>query len=82
MPMKAKLEQQLLAELSRRNIDLITEWIIDKPEGISILIEFFLKHDNKVAMRAVWVLEKLSERLTHIAAKLVETLAFQELAVF
>ena len=60
--MKAKLEQQLMVELSRRNIDLITQWSEENPESINVLIDMVLSHEDKLAMRASWVLEKYSEK--------------------
>lgn len=64
--MKAKLEQQLMVELSRRNIDLITQWAIENHESIDLLIDMVLSHKDKLAMRASWVLEKLSEKFPDI----------------
>lgn len=70
--MKNKLEQQLMAELSRRNIDLVTQWIIEQPESISTLIALVLAHNEKVSPRATWVLEKLSEKIHEPAANYLE----------
>lgn len=63
MVLKEKLENQLMSELSRRNIDLITQWVIEQPKGIDILLDLVLKHDKKVSPRATWALEKVSEKL-------------------
>lgn len=63
MDLKAKLKNQLLAELSRRNTDLITQWVIDQPEGVDFLVDLVLQHSEKVSPRATWVLEKVSEKL-------------------
>jgi len=61
MRIKENLRNQLLAELSRRNTDLITQWVIENTEAVDPLIELVFSNEEKVAPRASWVLEKLSE---------------------
>ncbi|HAZ03158.1 MAG TPA: hypothetical protein DCY97_13470 [Marinilabiliales bacterium] len=57
---KEKLEKQLMAELSRRNTDFIVHWAQNQPGAIKELVEMVLSHQEVVASRAAWVLEKLS----------------------
>jgi len=72
--MKNSIKQQLMAELSRRNIDLVTQWIIEKPEAISTMVELVISHNDTASPRATWVLEKLSEKLNEPAAIYLDTL--------
>jgi hypothetical protein len=51
-----------MAELSRRNIDLLTHFAEVNPKAVDILVDLVLSHQPKLAERASWVLEKLSER--------------------
>lgn len=67
MELKDKLEKQLLAELSRRNINLITAWVIEQPRGVDILVDLALMHDKKISPRAAWALEIVSEKLNQPA---------------
>lgn len=61
--MKNQLEAQLMVELSRRNIDLVTHWVIEHPGSEKLLVELMLSHKPKVAERASWVMEKISDRV-------------------
>ena len=51
-----------MAELSRRNIDLLTHFAEANPPAVDILVDLVLSHRPKLAERASWVLEKRSER--------------------
>ncbi len=59
--MKDKIKQQLMSEMSRRNIDIVTQWVVEQPQALEALIELVLSHNDKVSSRASWVLEKISE---------------------
>ena len=72
--MKESIKKQLMAEMSRRNIDLVTQLFVEQPSKIPILIELVLSHDDKSSMRASWVLEKLSEKLNEPASDYIYTL--------
>jgi hypothetical protein len=54
------LKEQLLSELSRRNIDLVVHWAGVDSERIDQLIELTLLHQTKLSMRACWALEKIT----------------------
>ncbi|MBI9066427.1 MAG: hypothetical protein JEZ09_03975 [Salinivirgaceae bacterium] len=64
--MKEKLRQQLLAELSRRNIDLVTQYACQNPEAINYLVDLVIYNEETVSMRAAWALEKLSEKKNEV----------------
>ncbi len=70
--MKDSIKEQLMAEMSRRNIDIVVRWVLEKPEAIKPLVELILLHNDKVSMRAAWVLEKLSEKVNEPAANYLE----------
>lgn len=60
--MRERLENQLLAELSRQNINYITHFAEENPEAIEHLVALTFSSEEKLSMRASWTLEKLSER--------------------
>ncbi len=65
--MREIAEKQLMAELSRRNTDLITQWAEQTDGAITALVDIVLTHEeNKLPQRAAWVLEKISERNENI----------------
>jgi hypothetical protein len=66
--MQNNIKQQLMSELSRRNIDLVTQWILEKPEAIGSLVDLVLSHNDIASPRATWVLEKLSEKMNEPVA--------------
>ncbi len=76
--MLERIQNQLMAELSRRNIDLITHFTEENPQAIELLVQIVLSHKEPLAQRASWVLEKLSERnkgiLSNYLPLLVENL--------
>lgn len=59
--MKVRLRQQLLAELSRRNINLIVEAATENNAIIHHLVDFVLLHQEKISSRAAWALDKISQ---------------------
>jgi hypothetical protein len=64
--MKSKIEEQLMAELSRRNTDFITSWAITQPGAIECLVDITLSKEEKLSFRASWALEKLSDHYSGI----------------
>lgn len=60
--MKEKLREQLLAEISRRNIDFVVQQTEQNPELLDGLLELYTDADHQTSMRASWGLEKLAER--------------------
>lgn len=61
--MKERLTKQLEAEISRRNIDLVTQFVLETPGAVDVLVEIILDDNEKVSHRAAWALEKVSEKL-------------------
>ncbi len=61
--MKENLKNQLMAELSRRNIDMVVHWILERPDRIESLVDLVLDHDDVVSTRASWALEKVSMKM-------------------
>jgi HEAT repeat protein len=59
---KEKLKEQLLAEISRRNIDFVVDSVESNPKLINYLLELYVDNDRQVSMRAAWGIEKLAER--------------------
>lgn len=72
--MKEKIQAQLLAELSRRNIDLIVQWAEDNFKVTEALVEIVLEHKELLAQRAAWSLEKLSERHDNYLEKYIPSI--------
>lgn len=66
--MRDKLAKQLEVEISRRNIDLVTQYVIENEGGVQALVELVLENDPKVSHRAAWALEKVSEKQKEPAA--------------
>ncbi|MFA6403111.1 MAG: hypothetical protein WCX31_16030 [Salinivirgaceae bacterium] len=64
--MRSKMAEQLMAELSRRNIDLVASWALGQTGAISCLVEITLSQEEKVSSRSSWVLEKLSDQFPGI----------------
>jgi hypothetical protein len=60
--MHERIQNQLMAELSRQNIDLVAHFAKENPEAIHYLLEMTFAEDEKLSMRASWTLEKLSEQ--------------------
>lgn len=57
--MKQKIEEQLLSELSVRNIEMVVAFCNKNPEAINILLDNVFIGDDKLSMRSAWALEKL-----------------------
>jgi len=63
---RANIEKQLMAEISRRNTDLVASWAITQPGAINCLVDIAFSADDILSFRASWVLEKLSEHYSGI----------------
>jgi hypothetical protein len=74
--MKEKqLKEQLLAELSRRNIDYIVNWAGFETEKIDVLVRFVLLNEPTLSMRAAWALEKITLKFPGILQAWMELFA-------
>lgn len=56
------IEQQLMAELSRRNTDRIAAEIGDDAEKFEELMRFVFSRSAKLSMRAAWVMSSITDR--------------------
>lgn len=61
MPVLSTLEDLLMLEHSRRNTDLVSGLILQKPEIFDQLMELFLRNEEPVSRRAAWVIDSVSE---------------------
>ncbi len=62
MTIQQKIIEQLNAEMSRRNIDVVTDFILKNPEHIPFLIDIAFSDDKNLSLRAAWTLDKVSEK--------------------
>jgi len=58
----ASLENLLMIEMSRRNTDILSELVLQKPEFLDRLVEIFLRNEEPVSRRAAWVADTISEQ--------------------
>jgi hypothetical protein len=56
-----KLEEQLLAEMSRRNVDFIAHHIGDDPELFKEVVELVFSGSPTLALRASWVISAVTD---------------------
>ncbi len=59
---KAQIRTQLLAELSRKNTDLIAQWLEEHPGYQAYFLELILGQDEKLSMRAAWALDVVNSK--------------------
>lgn len=56
------LEELLLIETSRRNTDLVADLIYQKPDLFDALLNIYLRNEEPVSRRAVWVIDTVTEK--------------------
>ncbi len=56
------LEDLLLAEMSRRNTDLVAGVIEQKPALLDDLFRIYLRNEEPVSRRAAWVIDTVTEK--------------------
>lgn len=56
------IEDLLMIEMSRRNTDMVSDLIFQKPELFGDLFEIFLRNEEPVSRRAAWVIDTVSEK--------------------
>jgi len=66
MQTPSPLEDLLMTEMSRRNIDLISDLIFQKPEFFDPLMELFFRNEEPVSRRAAWVVDIISEKKAYL----------------
>ena len=74
MTIQQRIIEQLNAEMSRKNIDIVAGYILKNPEHISILIELIFSEDRDISLRAAWTLDKVSEKNCGLVSKYISRL--------
>jgi hypothetical protein len=69
------LADLLMVETSRRNTDLIADIIYNRPELFDELVEIFLRNEEPVSRRAVWVVDTVTEKHPHLLDPYIEPIA-------
>jgi len=60
------LTDLLMVETSRRNTDLIADLVFSKPELFEELVSIYLRNEEPVSRRAVWVVDTVAEKLPQL----------------
>jgi hypothetical protein len=69
------LTDLLMVETSRRNTDLIADLVFNKPELFDELVSIYLRNEEPVSRRAVWVVDTVAEKHPHLLDRYLETIA-------
>jgi hypothetical protein len=69
------IEDLLMVENSRRNTDLIADLVFNKPELFDELVEIYLRNEEPVSRRAVWVVDTVAEKLPDLLEPFLESIA-------
>jgi hypothetical protein len=69
------LNDLLMVENSRRNTDLIADIVVNKPELFDELVEIYLRNEEPVSRRAVWVVDTVAEKLPKLLEPWLESIA-------
>jgi len=69
------LNDLLMVENSRRNTDLIADIVVNKPELFDELVEIYLRNEEPVSRRAVWVVDTVAEKLPDLLEPFLESIA-------
>jgi hypothetical protein len=75
------LEELLMTETSRRNTDLVADLVLQKPELIDILVSIYLRNEEPVSRRAVWVVDTVTEQIPELLSSYVSSI-IEKLPVF
>jgi hypothetical protein len=62
------LENFLVFEMSRRNMDLVADLIFQKPEIFEELFSVFMRNEEPVSRRAAWVIDTVTEKKPELLA--------------
>jgi hypothetical protein len=68
------LTDLLLVETSRRNTDLISGIVMQKPFLFNELMDIYLKNEEPVSRRAVWVVDTITEKIPELLNPYIETI--------
>jgi len=72
MTNKETLTELLLSETSRRNTDMISDLVIQKPELFQELVDIYLENKEPVSRRAIWVVDTVTEKLPQLLDPFIE----------
>ena len=75
MPKVENLTDLLMVENSRRNTDLIADLVFNKPELFDELVSIYLRNEEPVSRRAVWVVDTVAENLPGLLEPYLESIA-------
>ena len=56
------LTDLLMVETSKRQTDLIADLVYQKPELFDELMKIYLRNEEPISRRAVWVIDTVSEK--------------------
>jgi hypothetical protein len=73
--MNESLTDLLLVETSRRNTDMIADLVLKKPELFDELVTIYLRNEEPVSRRAVWVVDTVAEKLPELLEPYLESIA-------
>ena len=68
------LTDLLMVENSRRNTDLIAALVFKKPELFDELVSIYLRNEEPVSRRAVWVVDTVAEKLPDLLEPYLESI--------
>ena len=74
MPGNESLTDLLMVETSRRNTDLIADLVYQKPELFDELMKIYLRHEEPISRRAVWVVDTVAEKIPYILKPYLESI--------
>ena len=75
------LTDLLMVENSRRNTDLIADLVYQKPELFDELMKIYLRNEEPISRRAVWVVDTVAEKHPELLEPYLESIA-ETLPVF
>jgi len=74
MPKVESLTDLLMVETSRRNTDLIADLVYNHPDLFDELVSIYLRNEEPVSRRAVWVVDTVAEKLPQLLDRYLESI--------
>ncbi len=74
MTSNTSLEDLLMVETSRRNTDLVAGIILQDPGLFAELMQIYLRNEDPVSRRAVWVADTVAERMPELLVPYLDTI--------
>ena len=69
------LTDLLMVETSRRNTDLIANLVSERPALFDELVDIFLRNEEPLSRRAVWVVDTVAEKHPHLLDRYLEAIS-------